>query len=306
MICPHCGNNVSRDQETCSSCGKPTQFSQKFNFRPSSAPIGGVGSSDRSVNDLKDTSVNPQEIARVINSALPSRRTIQRWLYTYIGISLAVVVLSFLVSLIVFSSSNHRMEQTIESLLTTPTIKPMLSPSPTTSQILASAEIQFDKNIPRNAKDDQVKDFPKSEIKTEGSPLNLDFGPSLEGYLFAGWNTAEDGKGISFPKNSMLNVNPDSDVLTLYAQWVEPEGGTLIVFDPNPPTSASVENVIDMPDKLKILPNGSMPLQEPTLVGYRFVEWNTEANGAGISIRSGSTFGINLDMEILTLFAQWS
>lgn len=309
MICPHCGNNVPNDADICKHCGKPTQFSLKFDYRPSSAPISknSVKPEEHSSNDTKGTFVTSKEITRAINNALPSKHTIQLWFYKYIGISLLAIALSIAVSLIAFSSSNHRMKQTIESLRPTPTIWPTLSPSLAPAQSSAITQIRFERNMPENVKEDQLKDFPNSETKTVGSPLNLNAEPRIEGYLFTGWNTKEDGKGVSFPRDSILSFNPDSEVLTLFAQWVRVDAdSTLIVFDANLPESKSMVDLTNLPDEVQKLPNEPISLiQKPTLTGYSFVEWNTEKKGTGMSIKNGSTININLDMETLTLYAQW-
>lgn len=309
MICPHCGNNIPRNADICSQCGKPTQFSLKFNYRPSNAPIGSnsYGSIEHSANDTRDVSTDPTEIVRMISKALPSNHTIQLWLYKYIGISLLAIILCFLVSLFVFSSSNHRMEQIVQSLRPASTIEPTIAPSPSPVQQPLSVQILFDKNIPEYVKEDQVKNFPNSKIKTEKTPLNLDAEPNLEGYIFTGWNTREDGKGVSFPRNSIIDFNTDSGVLVLFAQWMRiGADNTIIHFEANLPESNSALNLMNMPDDIKKLPNEPISLiQSPTLSRYSFVEWNTRKDGTGLSIKVGGTLDINLDVDTLTFYAQW-
>ena len=309
MICPHCGNNITKDADICNRCGKPTQFSLKFNYRPESAPIGSnsIGSNERSGNDNKSAYTDTTDIARVIKNSLPSKHTIQLWLYKYCGIFFVggnFKLCNYFDCFFQFDASHGANNR---KLTATPTMKPTLSPSPTPDQTPASAQIWFDKNMPRNVKEDQIKNFPNSEIKTEGSPFNLDAEPSLEGYLFTGWNTKEDGKGINFPKNSIFNFNPDFDILTLYAQWVKSDSGnTLISFNPNLPDPANIADMINMPDNVWKLLNKPLKLnQEPSLSGYRFVEWNTNEKGMAISIKTGSTLNLNLDVDTLTLYAQW-
>ena len=47
-------------------------------------------------------------------------------------------------------------------------------------------------------------------------------GLKREGYVFIGWNTAEDGSGKTYANGSVVNLSPENSVVTLYAQW-EPE-----------------------------------------------------------------------------------
>jgi len=94
-------------------------------------------------------------------------------------------------------------------------------------------------------------------------------GLTREGYTFAGWNTSDDGTGITFEVDSSYSVTED---LTLYAQWEEITytigydltGGVLGEEESNPETYT--------------VKTESFELVNPSKVGYTFVGWT----GTGI------------------------
>ena len=45
--------------------------------------------------------------------------------------------------------------------------------------------------------------------------------PTREGYTFTGWNTAEDGTGTSYAKNSIVTATKQYPTVNLYAQWTK-------------------------------------------------------------------------------------
>ncbi len=59
-----------------------------------------------------------------------------------------------------------------------------------------------------------------SNYYSSGSPVTVPWNPgnlNRPGYLFGGWNTAQDRSGTSYPENATFNIG--SDHVTLYAQW---------------------------------------------------------------------------------------
>ena len=52
--------------------------------------------------------------------------------------------------------------------------------------------------------------------------------PTRTGYTFTGWNTEEDGSGISYKANDRIQMN---ESLTLYAQWSQNAGTVRYNFD---------------------------------------------------------------------------
>jgi uncharacterized repeat protein (TIGR02543 family) len=59
---------------------------------------------------------------------------------------------------------------------------------------------------------------PSAETKTAGGTINLPGGSSLskDGFIFGGWNTERDGKGVTYGVNYLFTVIAN---VTLYAKW---------------------------------------------------------------------------------------
>ena len=119
------------------------------------------------------------------------------------------------------------------------------------------------------------------------------------GYSFANWNTSVSGNGTSYTPGSTFIISSNTP---LYAQWVL--GGTVTVaYDGNGNTGGLVPTDNSSPytngATVTVLGNtGGL-----TNVGFTFANWNTAANGSGISYNSGSTFIVSVNTR---LYAQWS
>jgi uncharacterized repeat protein (TIGR02543 family) len=114
---------------------------------------------------------------------------------------------------------------------------------------------------------------------------------------FSGWNTQEDGYGVSYLSGSSFTM-PNSNI-TLFAKW------TLttykVIYNKN--ASAATGSITDassyMPgDKVSV--KSDMGL---TNIGNTFVSWNTKGDGNGTPYSSGDTFPITAN---ITLYAQWN
>ena len=112
-----------------------------------------------------------------------------------------------------------------------------------------------------------------------------------EGYTFIGWNTKENGTGISYTDEQIVNIDND---LTLYAQWLI--NTYKITFDANGGTGQM--------DSINALYNVSTKITKNTFVktGYTFAGWNTADNGEGTSYSDEQM--VNLK-DNLILYAQW-
>lgn len=119
--------------------------------------------------------------------------------------------------------------------------------------------------------------------------------PTKTGYTFSGWNTAADGSGFDFNPMGVFTLNVESNV-TLYAKWT-PISYSL-AYNANTgsgaPSGASHNFGATVTTALK----GSMSLS-----GYRFIGWNTRADGSGNTYIEGATFA--MPAENVILYAQW-
>lgn len=131
-----------------------------------------------------------------------------------------------------------------------------------------------------------------AEVATPATTVGaLPAAPLREGYVFLGWNTAADGSGSAF--NASTAVTAD---LTVYAQWIEEsEFKTFkVTFDSNGGNGGVVVEVTTPATTVGTLPTS------PTREGYRFLGWNTQADGAGSSFTASTPVSGDL-----TVYAQW-
>ncbi len=116
------------------------------------------------------------------------------------------------------------------------------------------------------------------------------------GYTFTGWNTAEDGSGMSYP--DVCSYTMINEGITLYAQWTA--NTYSVKFDSNGGNSGeAMANLQIKFDSSKLLTTNTFTKQ-----GYYFIGWNTRADGEGISYAENAEFEMNVANDV-TLYAQW-
>jgi uncharacterized repeat protein (TIGR02543 family) len=119
--------------------------------------------------------------------------------------------------------------------------------------------------------------------------------------VFAGWNTASNGTGTSYPVG--LNITmPASGTINLYAQWI-PAGSpdVILTYDGNGATGTPPAPATSYPagSPANIVDNTVGSFTYGSLV---FNGWNTAANGSGTSYPAGSKITMTTNT---TLYAQW-
>lgn len=125
--------------------------------------------------------------------------------------------------------------------------------------------------------------------------------PTRSGYLFLNWDTEQSGTGIAYSAgDSIPNVQSN---INLYAQWrLLPPIIHRLTYHGNDSDGPSAQNI---PDAITVADGQSIKLSPsiPTRKGYRFLGWNTQPNGTGITYLPNSTIGpITADSH---LYAQW-
>jgi uncharacterized repeat protein (TIGR02543 family) len=117
--------------------------------------------------------------------------------------------------------------------------------------------------------------------------------------VFAGWNTASNGSGTSYPVGSNITM-PASGTVDLFAQWIPAGGPFTLTYNagtegtgspPAPATSYSAGSPAN------VVGNSFTNTTSPVFNG-----WNTAANGSGTSYPAGSKITMTANT---TLFAQW-
>ena len=155
--------------------------------------------------------------------------------------------------------------------------------------------VQFDKN----------DDAATGEMKEEHVWTNSGYEMPLcsfckKGYSFESWNTQADGGGIRYEQGDVLeNALPKGETLTLYVQW-KPNSYT-VKFDANT-GSGSMEEETFTYDKAQKLDANKFKKKH-----YVFTEWNTSAEGSGLSFKNKASVE-NLTTQqnhTVILYAQW-
>lgn len=124
---------------------------------------------------------------------------------------------------------------------------------------------------------------------------------NYDSYVFMGWNTEDDGSGISYKDSQeIFDLAYNNEVVNLYAQWRPYQ--VKINFYAN--------GGMGTMDSIVIPYGGKVSLKSNTFIrgGYKFVEWNTNADGSGTMYNNNAEIEIsatNDDVEV-SLYAQWS
>jgi len=129
-------------------------------------------------------------------------------------------------------------------------------------------------------------------IYTEGTPLILKSAPTIENYLFIGWNTGQNGTGTNVG-TAGESYTPTADI-TLYATYVE--SGNTITFDANGGTTSTATKSVATDYAV-----GTLPV--PTYTGNIFTGWNTAADGTGTAYTADTVYTLTTG---ITLYAQWT
>jgi uncharacterized repeat protein (TIGR02543 family) len=120
------------------------------------------------------------------------------------------------------------------------------------------------------------------------------------GHVFSGWSTAANGSGAHYVQGQTFTMGSAS--VTLYAQWTS-GGGLAVTYDANGSTGGAVPSdpgSYSSGQTVTVLGNtGSLVFS-----GYKFVGWQTKADGSGTTYAAGSTF--SMGAASVTLYALWA
>ena len=129
-----------------------------------------------------------------------------------------------------------------------------------------------------------------SQIASSTQPLNMN-GFSRTGYNFLGWNTSNSANTALYLDLQNYSFSAD---LSLYAIWVI-EAPNTITFNGNNATSGSMANQVASSRTL-------LGVNSFERTGYTFLNWNTVANGTGVSYSSSYVYNF---AQSTTLYAIW-
>lgn len=119
-------------------------------------------------------------------------------------------------------------------------------------------------------------------------------------YTFGGWNTNSGGTGTNYAAGA--SYSPTDDVTTLYAKWTTGKTvGSIIIAD-----APTKENTYEDGFTATLdLRGGKCEVSSVTakdLVQWKFLKWNTTADGTGTSYYPGDVYTTHADIR---LHAQW-
>ena len=125
------------------------------------------------------------------------------------------------------------------------------------------------------------------------------------GYKFVGWNTEDDGTGTSYAATGLITfAMPELIDVTLFATWEPIPTGT-VTYSGNGKSSGSVPVDAQSPHyygSTVIVSTNSGALKKS---GYKFIGWNTAADGSGTSYGSTGSATFEMPESDVTLFATW-
>lgn len=123
------------------------------------------------------------------------------------------------------------------------------------------------------------------------------------GYTLQGWDINKSATKVEYPLyNKVTNewIDKYSPKVDLYAVWA-PNKYT-VIFDGNGATGGNTPSMIVEYDQTWSVPDNGF-----TKGGAKFLEWNTEPDGTGISYAPGTNLKhlTDKDGEVITLYAIW-
>jgi uncharacterized repeat protein (TIGR02543 family) len=130
-----------------------------------------------------------------------------------------------------------------------------------------------------------------AQVEDQAAPLTINKF-TRKGYTFVNWSTTAKGTGIAYANGATY---PFTNSLTLYARWKKGKvvfhEVTFFAHGGKGSMAVERENTATGLSSVKFTRNG-----------YTFANWNTKANGTGVSFANHVTYTFKRD---LSLYAQW-
>lgn len=173
--------------------------------------------------------------------------------------------------------------------------------------------IKFDDNKPSNATGLMTGSMGEIELIYEKSAILLKNNYLLTGWTFIGWNTRENGSGISYKDCETVSNVCSTKEVTLYAQWKANE--YTIVYNSGIAPSSDYGTIIGTMsstrhtyDTFSSLNQNVYYLQQPAGVKDRIQEvvgWSTSLGGEVVYKTNAEISTVNSDGGETVLFAVW-
>ena len=117
--------------------------------------------------------------------------------------------------------------------------------------------------------------------------------PIKDGYIFLGWSINKNSTTADYKSGDSYTVNGD---VTFYAIW---QKKYTVMYDANGGTGGPGSDITGPNDNYVI--SSSKPAHTDSTYGFK--NWNTKADGSGVSYNPGSVMAVNNDV---TLYAQYA
>lgn len=161
--------------------------------------------------------------------------------------------------------------------------------------------VTYDKNVDPSSSSQTVTNMPGNQTKTFDEKLMISSTkPSRNGYIFNGWNTQKNGKGIAYASGAEYKHDQNGNTVTLYAQWTAWEHTVHYNANGGDQNSVPTDQTKTF-DQAMILSD-----KKPTRHGYNFVRWNTKADGTGTSYEVKGNYNHDQNGGTVTLYAIWT
>ena len=241
MLCPNCGRNVNRGDRVCGHCGTRLPY-EKMSDLEAAPPLSFLKGEQRgSGTEALQNAVNSQaqrirELASEVEflraqEARSYRKTKRAFCMSIVSLLLCLlfVVISFVHAVRLFFDIGETSRLSVEVSKLDDRIENEMSEREKIDSRLTELEsklnaleekseqvqLRFELNLPEGAAG-TVETPPPLPCKI-GDPATLpEDMPTLDGYVFSGWNTKPDGSGEKYGPGQDITLTEN---LTLYAQW---------------------------------------------------------------------------------------
>lgn len=231
MLCPNCGRNVNRGDRVCGHCGTRLPY-EKMSDLEAAPPLSFLKGEQRgSGTEALQNAVNSQtqrirelasEVeflrAREAKSRGKTKRAFCMSIVSLVLCLLFVVMLAADLNYVevkanmAFSKASNLSEQITNEVTEREKLKKELDELKEKSE---QVQLRFEENLPDGVAG--TVGMPSPLWCKIGVPATLSTDePTLDGYVFLGWNTKPDGSGEEYSPGQSITL---TEALTLYAHW---------------------------------------------------------------------------------------
>ncbi len=232
MLCPNCGRNVNRGDKVCGHCGTRLPY-EKMSDLEAAPPLSFLKGEQRgSGTEALQNAVNSQtqrirelasEVeflrAREAKSRGKTKRAFCMSIVSLVLCLLFVVMLAADLNYVevkanmAFSKASNLSEQITNEVTERGKLKKELDELKEKSE---QVQLRFEENLPDGVAG--TVGMPSPLWCKIGVPATLSTDePTLDGYVFSGWNTKPDGSGEEYSPGQSITL---TEALTLYAHWL--------------------------------------------------------------------------------------